>query len=203
MVKDEGDIVAEIRRIKSEIRIEQELTHCKGHVDKPEKHEDNPAYWMMSTCHEMANVSRKEVSKETKPIRLEIRCKHAIEINNVMHHRVVKEVVRIIDARNEVVNHVLDKFKHHGNLVNIDARTGYNGGVTKAQIKGACGYNPHGIRENMINEGKSDRFPRCLNTEDWTHVITYSAAKKFRKTFTREIKEKLNNVKNEKNDKIK
>ena len=108
----------------------------------------------MSTCHKLANVARMKVSKENMPIRLANPYIYSIIINNIVHYKYIKEVMRLKDVRDEVEKYVEEKFKNHRFLVDLNARTGFTGGLTKAQIKFTFGFNPHSVREKIINEGK-------------------------------------------------
>ena len=80
-----------------------------------------------------------------------------------------------------------EKFKELAMFVDLEARGGVSCNVTKSQIKCMCGFNPCGLRDKIINKHKSDQCPRCIEKEDWDHVIKCAATKSMRDEFRKNL----------------
>ena len=70
-----------------------------------------------------------------------------------------------------MTQYVKDKFKDEYVLLDVEARNVFCGGVTTSQMKCSVGYNPHGMREKIINENKSSECPLCGLEENWSHIV--------------------------------
>ena len=102
LTKDAGDIIATIMQRKNEMNIEYEYVHCKGHVTNPECFETIPVEWMMYQYHEEVNKARIQVARNRESVTLKNPCVYSLMVDGKSNYRSINEVMRIMDARNEI-----------------------------------------------------------------------------------------------------
>ena len=84
-----------------------------------------------------------------------------------MQSRSIKEVVRIIDTRENEEEYTKKKYGHRKEFIDIEARNLFKiGKVTTSMIKCAHRFNHYGLREAMINNNMVETaYPRCKKIE--------------------------------------
>ena len=58
-------------------------------------------------------------------------------------------------------------------------------------IKNSCGFNPHAVRDSLINATKSGTYPRCMIDETWDHIVKCASTKTMRTDYLKNIRETL------------
>ena len=102
-----------------------------------------------------------------------------------MQLRSIKEVIRIIDVREEEKKYVNKKFRYKADFIDIEARNSFQmSKVTISMIKYANGYNYYELRDVMINNYMVEAYYlKCNLVETWDHVIKCREAISLRKEF--------------------
>ena len=93
--------------------------------------------------------------------------------NGELKSRAVKEIIRVLDAREEENEYAKRKYLHKFEFIDMEARNSFKAGeVTTAMIKFAYGFNHYGLRDTIVNENIFQATcPRCGAVETWDHVI--------------------------------
>jgi len=60
----------------------------------------------------------------------------------------INKIVRIIDAKEEEIKYIKEKFEDQLDLIDIEARNAFTGGISCAKIKCYYGFNIVGRRDN-------------------------------------------------------
>ena len=87
--------------------------------------------------------------------------------------RAIKEVVRILDAREKEKEYVNKKYRYRKEFIDMEVRNVFQTGkVTTSMIKCAHRFNHYGLREAIINNNMVESIcPQCEEVETWDHVI--------------------------------
>jgi len=116
---------------------------------------------------------------------------HMILVDNVSCDRGIKEMVRLIDSKQMVLQVCKDKFKENYLLVGIEVRYQFHG-TTRSALKCMIGYNHYGVRHRKINQNLiSAVCLRCGEIETCYHVVQCRALSDYNKRFVREVVQKL------------
>jgi len=108
-----------------------------------------------------------------------------------------KEVLRVIDAKEEEKRYTRKKYGYKEDFIDLEARNTFcPNKVTTSMIKCAHRYNHYWLRHAMINNNLVEaNCPRCNQVEMWDHVIKYCKTKVMRREFIRELVIELVKVK--------
>ena len=149
----------------------------------------------MATCDTRSRERRIEVEECGTDECIETGRRHVIKTNDNEDYRAIQEIVRRRDSDNDVRKHILEKFGERGSHGDIKAREIFNGGCTKAQINCCIGHNPHGRRENLIDDCKGSECPRCGVEEDWNHVLLCPGNFVKNKAFVKNMRKEIGKIK--------
>ena len=106
-----------------------------------------------------------------------------------MQMRSIKEILRVIDAREEEKKQAQKKLGYKTNFVDLEARDSFKAyKVTTSTIKCTYGYNHYGLRYTIINNNLIEAHClRCNQVETWDHVVRCSETIEIRKEFILEL----------------
>ena len=143
----------------------------------------------MRDCDRRARKTREEISKKTNENNIKFYGSYSVKRKGELQSRAIKEVIRIVDAREKEKEHALKKHGCKKEFVDMEARNDFKiGKVTTSMIKCAHGHNHYGLREAMINNNMVEATcPRCEKVETWNHVIKCEKTIALRKQFIKEL----------------
>ena len=106
--------------------------------------------------------------------------------------RAVGEMIRIIDTWNQEIKYIKSIFKEKTGLINAKARAVFGMGSTTGMIKYMGGYNYYSTRNRIINSNSiMNQCSRCINIENWKHVILCIVNEERNTDFIFQLKEKM------------
>ena len=127
--------------------------------------------------------------------------RYSLMKDSIVQMRYVKEILRVIDSKEEESKQAKKKLEYKLNFVDLEARNSFQANkVTTSVIKCAHGFNHYGLRHSMINEKLIEaNCPRCNQIETWDHVVWCSDTVRLRREFITEL---LLDLLAEKNDEV-
>ena len=112
---------------------------------------------MIWICYRKANAAREQNQMNPISINIKYYGNYTIKIKDKVHYKAIKEVVWIVDVEQEEYNYTKGKFKNEIDFLDLNARVTFPRGVNTVMLKYCYGFNPIGIRDNIINEGAIER----------------------------------------------
>ena len=114
---------------------------------------DNSRLYMIRIYDRKAKEVR--LQNEINPLQTNIKYyrSYIIKVNRRVHYKVVKEIIRIANAKKEEYDYAKEKFINEINFITIKARDTFPNGVSTVILKCYYGFNVVGVRDNIINEG--------------------------------------------------
>ena len=109
--------------------------------------------------------------------------------DGIVQMRSVKEMLRVIDSKEEERKQAKKKLEYKVNFVDLEARNSFRANnVTTSIIKCAYGFNHYGLRHSMINDNLiEENCPRCNQVETWDHIIQCNNMVRLRREFITEF----------------
>jgi len=107
--------------------------------------------------------------------------------------RPISKTIRIIDAQHCKYHYAESKFgKDKIKLIDLEARECFGVGTSVGMIKSLARYNHHGGWHAKVNKIEiDDDYPRCINPENYEHILLCHQNEELRVEFLFLLKEKV------------
>ena len=136
-------------------------------------------------CHNKANKARIKHKKGQYSSLVKPNSVYLIYHKGTLFNRTVAEGVREINAKVAELDYIASQYKEKWEYIDAEARNYFRSRLSAGKLKYITGFNHHGSWNKQINKGRTEsKCPRCQETEDWIHVITYQ-------TYERKVKSDL------------
>ena len=114
-------------------------------------------------------------------------------MNDGIMDMLLREAVRMMDAMESENGYLCENSVENYELIEKEARNKFPNGLSATVLKFSSGLNMHGKGECQIKESvEDDSCPRCIEPEDWNHVIQCSCIESKRNECLGRLIKKLN-----------
>ena len=143
----------------------------------------------MQQCNSKARKIREDAELEVDNSNIEFYDYYSLKKEGIVQMRLIKEVLRVIDAKEEEKRHAKKKYGYKEEFIDLEARNAfYANKIMTSMIKYANGYNHYELRYAMINNKLVKANCLCYNqVETQDHIIKCSETKVLRREFIREL----------------
>ena len=123
------------------------------------EHEQNTGQYRRNPLKHFIKQYDRRVKKKREEIELEMQNNNAkycrlyvVKKSCIAQMRLIKEVIKIIDAKEEERKYMIQKYRYKEEFIGLEARNAFSGNkVTASIIKYANIFNHNGLRYAMIN----------------------------------------------------
>ena len=173
--QEAGAEIATIKHLIERIKFDIKIHLIKSHEKQVGTYEQNPMKHLIKECDRKAKTIREESRNKMNCTNIKFYGSYTMKRNGELQSRAVKEVIRILDAREEENEYARRKYKHKFEFIDMEARNAFKtGDVTTAMIKFTHGFNHYRIRNSIINkEIVGDNYLRCSETQTSDNIIKY------------------------------
>ena len=107
---------------------------------------------MIKWCNRRARKKREEIESETQHNNIKYYWLYAVKKDGIVQMRSIKEVIRIIDAKEEEKRYAIKKYGYKEEFIYLEVRNTFHiNEVTTSIIKCANRFNYYSLRYAMIN----------------------------------------------------
>ena len=169
------DARATLEVIKVEIQniiINISIEYAKRNPSRGEQFEDNPRVYLIKYCNQQAKMIYEDERYNPIIINIKYTGKYQLMKENIICHRGIKEMIRIVDMRKAEYEYAYRKFGDKVKLIYLKVRNLFSKLATISNIKCSIKFNHYSMRDILINSRQvNDSFLRYNDKENWVYVI--------------------------------
>ena len=170
--REAGGIIEAIRREVKKLKYEVALQYSNTKANPTREFETQPGPVLMKRCDEKSKENRKKLQLGELQRNAKNEGEAVPILNGNIRDKSASTLIREIDAIKHEEEAAKEVGKDKWEWLDVEARNSFAGGVGIGTLKCVTGFNHHGRRGNIINNGLcSSKCPRCEEHEDWSHVV--------------------------------
>lgn len=195
--QESGVEISKIKSTLEKIKFGVEIKLIPGHESSSASYSSNQIKYLTKKCDERSRRKRENVELEDRQSDVKYHGNHVLIKNEVVQMRSITAAIRIADAEEEERKHVLRKYGHKEEFIDLDARNAFSvKKATASVIKCANGFNHYGVRHAKINNDMIEaKCPLCNSEETWEHVTKCRETTQLRREFIKKLAVELVNDK--------
>ena len=117
--------IALIKQLMKKINFEVEIKLMRGHEKGVVRYENEPVKWLIRQCDKEAEQAREEAMKQMRESNIKYYGRYSLMKDSIVQMRSVKEILRVIDSKEEESKQAKKKLEYKLNFVDLEARNSF------------------------------------------------------------------------------